>query len=118
MSCIAYSPRTRCLLAGSKSGHVVAYDERAFHKPISCVRAHDSAVKCLHAVGNLHATGCGSGEVKVWRGEAEVDRMEDFHPRTSIFRHYGSGTTKVRMSGDLVFSCGADGTLKMTSISV
>ena len=102
---------------------MVAYDERAFHKPITCVRAHDGAIKCLRVYGELQLTGCSSGEVKVWREggggiEKEVERMEGFHPRTSIFRHYGSGTCEVRMSEGSVFSCGADGTLKMTSISI
>ena len=118
VSCIAYCKRTRCILAGSKSGHVVAYDERAFHKPLSCVHAHDYAIKCLafDPRENFYVTGSASGDVKAWDVSTHQLMYEcpQEHPRNSIFRHYGSGTMKVQVTGDFIFSCGADGTLKMT----
>ena len=121
VSCIAYIRNSRTLIAGSKTGHVIAFDERCLHEPLHVITAHESAVKtlALDPAERFYVTGSANGDVKAW--DATNHRLlyvsETEHPRSSLFRNFGSGTMQVEVTAENLFTCGADGTLKMTSLS-
>ena len=111
----------RSLIAGSKSGHIVVYDERCLQSPIHSYTAHDTSIKCItiDQSRGIYITGSANGEMKIWdcRSHALKFISENQHPRSSLFRNFGSGMMQAHVVDDYLFTCGADGTLKMTSLN-
>lgn len=54
--------------------------------------------------------------IQVWRltGYSLIHSFKNEHAKQSIFRNIGAGVTQIEtVQGNRIFSCGADGTLKM-----
>ncbi|XP_067161847.1 dmX-like protein 2 isoform X3 [Apteryx mantelli] len=73
---------------------------------------------CFQQAGNARVTRMyfNSQGNKVWRltGYNLIHSFKNEHAKQSIFRNIGAGVTQIEtVQGNRIFSCGADGTLKM-----
>nr|XP_039251703.1 dmX-like protein 1 isoform X3 [Styela clava] len=118
-TCVNYSAQHRTLVVGARDGKISVFDLRRPDDPLHCFAAHEAHIKCigLSPDEKLFVTGSVSGDVRVWDINSHLltYNLSGEHARTSIFRNFGSGTMKVQIAqpGNRVFSCGADGTLKL-----
>uniref|UniRef100_H2XV65 RAVE complex protein Rav1 C-terminal domain-containing protein n=1 Tax=Ciona intestinalis TaxID=7719 RepID=H2XV65_CIOIN len=115
--CLKYLPRYRSILVGGKNGVVAAFDDRSMNEPLAKFIAHDSAIKCLSVDPHerIYATGSTSGDVKIWDATSNqlLSACPNEHTRSSLFRNFGFGTVQISLTDDQIFTCGADGSLKM-----
>ncbi|XP_071611297.1 dmX-like protein 2 isoform X3 [Heliangelus exortis] len=114
---LQYAPKHQLLISGGRKGHVCIFDIRQ-RQTLYTFQAHESAIKAL-AVDHSEdyfVTGSAEGNMKVWSltGYNVIHSFKNEHAKQSIFRNIGSGVTQVEtLQGNRIFSCGADGTLKM-----
>ena len=108
------------LLVAGKNGHVCTYDERSLHAPVHRYAAHDSAIKCLDVDPNdrFYVTGSSNGDIKVWDSLSHklLVASGGEHSRASLFKNFGSGTMQLSLHDGHLYSCGADGSLKMKEL--
>uniref|UniRef100_H2YVA9 RAVE complex protein Rav1 C-terminal domain-containing protein n=1 Tax=Ciona savignyi TaxID=51511 RepID=H2YVA9_CIOSA len=115
--CLKYLPRYRSIIVGGKNGNIAVFDDRSLNDPVTKFVAHDSPVKCISVDQRerIYATGSTSGDVKIWDASSNqlLSASPNEHARSSLFRNFGFGTVQITLADDQIFTCGADGSLKM-----
>ncbi|XP_074862571.1 dmX-like protein 2 isoform X2 [Carettochelys insculpta] len=114
---LQYAPKQQLLISGGRKGCVYIFDIRQ-RQILHTFQAHDSAIKALSLDPSeeYFATGSAEGNMKVWRlaGYGLIHSFKNEHAKQSIFRNIGAGVMQIETVQDnRIFSCGADGTLKM-----
>ncbi|KAM6980292.1 dmX-like protein 2 isoform 2-T2 [Aplochiton taeniatus] len=114
---LQYAPKQQLLISGGRKGFVCVFDIRQ-RQLLHTFQAHDSAVKALalDSSEDFFVTGSAEGNMKVWKlaGHGLMHSFSTEHAKQSIFRNIGAGVMQVEMRpGNRIFTCGADGTLKM-----
>uniref|UniRef100_H3CVW1 Dmx-like 2 n=1 Tax=Tetraodon nigroviridis TaxID=99883 RepID=H3CVW1_TETNG len=114
---LQYAPKQQLLITGGRKGFVCVFDIRQ-RQLLHTFQAHDSAIKALalDAYEDFFITGSAEGNMKVWKlaGHGLMHSFSAEHAKQSIFRNIGAGVMQVETRpGNRIFTCGADGTLKM-----
>ncbi|XP_075334513.1 dmX-like protein 2 isoform X13 [Odontesthes bonariensis] len=114
---LQYAPKQQLLITGGRKGFVCVFDIRQ-RQLLHTFQAHDSAIKALalDAYEDFFVTGSAEGNMKVWKlaGHGLMHSFSTEHAKQSIFRNIGAGVMQVETRpGNRIFTCGADGTLKM-----
>ncbi|TDH16870.1 hypothetical protein EPR50_G00002570 [Perca flavescens] len=114
---LQYASKQQLLITGGRKGFVCVFDIRQ-RQLLHTFQAHDSAIKALalDAFEDFFVTGSAEGNVKVWKlsGHGLKHSFSTEHSKQSIFRNIGAGVMQVETRpGNRIFTCGADGTLKM-----
>ncbi|XP_009582957.1 PREDICTED: dmX-like protein 2 isoform X3 [Fulmarus glacialis] len=114
---LQYAPKHQLLISGGRKGYICIFDIRQ-RQILYTFQAHESAVKALalDPSEDYFVTGSAEGNMKVWRltGYNLIHSFKNEHAKQSIFRNIGAGVTQIEtVQGNRIFSCGADGTLKM-----
>ncbi|XP_025052800.1 dmX-like protein 2 isoform X4 [Alligator sinensis] len=114
---LQYAPKQQLLISGGRKGYICIFDIRQ-RQILHTFQAHESAVKALalDPSEEYFATGSAEGNMKVWRltGYRLIHSFKNEHAKQSIFRNIGAGVMQIEtVQGNRIFSCGADGTLKM-----
>ncbi|XP_022603239.1 dmX-like protein 2 isoform X3 [Seriola dumerili] len=114
---LQYAPKQQLLITGGRKGFVCVFDIRQ-RQLLHTFQAHDSAIKALalDAFEDFFVTGSAEGNMKVWKlaGHGLMHSFSNEHAKQSIFRNIGAGVMQVETRpGNRIFTCGADGTLKM-----
>ncbi|XP_050067707.1 dmX-like protein 2 isoform X2 [Anopheles maculipalpis] len=119
-SSLAYAPQHQLLISAGKKGDVSIFDVRQRilrHR----FQAHEHPIKCLAIDPNEEqfVTGSADGDIKVW-GLSVHTQLYSFmgeHARSSFFKHIGQGVTQLQIDqGGRLFSCGADGSMKVRQL--
>ncbi|XP_058851124.1 dmX-like protein 2 isoform X3 [Acipenser ruthenus] len=114
---LQYAPKQQLIISGGRKGFICIFDIRQ-RQLLHTFQAHDSAVKALamDSTEDYFITGSAEGNMKVWRltGHGLIYSFTNEHAKQSIFRNIGAGVVKIETGpGNRIFTCGADGTLKM-----
>ncbi|XP_064153309.1 dmX-like protein 1 isoform X1 [Anguilla rostrata] len=114
---LALAPRQQLLISGGRRGWISVLD-LALRAPRQSFQAHDSPVKALGVdpTEGCFASGSAEGNIKVWSLSTHglLHAFPSEHARQSIFRNLGTGVMQIEAGpANHVFSCGADGTMKM-----
>uniref|UniRef100_A0A3Q2ZV78 Dmx-like 2 n=1 Tax=Kryptolebias marmoratus TaxID=37003 RepID=A0A3Q2ZV78_KRYMA len=114
---LQYAQKQQLLITGGRKGFVCVFDIRQ-RQLLHTFQAHDSAIKALalDPYEDFFVTGSAEGNMKVWKlaGHGLMHSFSNEHAKQSIFRNIGAGVMKVEtLPGNRIFTCGADGTLKM-----
>ncbi|XP_076849811.1 dmX-like protein 2 isoform X3 [Brachyhypopomus gauderio] len=114
---LQYAPKQQLIISGGRKGFVCIFDIRQ-RQLLHTFQAHDSTIKALTLDANedFFITGSAEGNVKVWnlQGHCLMHSFSNEHAKQSIFRNIGAGVMKIETHpGNRIFTCGADGTLKM-----
>ncbi|XP_026175507.1 dmX-like protein 2 isoform X2 [Mastacembelus armatus] len=114
---LQYAPKQQLLITGGRKGFVCMFDIRQ-RQLLHTFQAHDSAIKALalDTFEDFFVTGSAEGNMKVWKlaGHGLMHSFSNEHAKQSIFRNIGAGVMQVETRpGNRIFTCGADGTLKM-----
>ncbi|XP_037104413.1 dmX-like protein 2 isoform X1 [Syngnathus acus] len=114
---LQYAPKQQLLITGGRKGFVCVFDIRQ-RQLLHTFQAHDSAIKALalDAFEDFFVTGSAEGNMKVWKlaGHGLMHSFGSEHAKQSIFRNIGAGVMQVETRpSNRIFTCGADGTLKM-----
>ncbi|KAK2853795.1 hypothetical protein Q5P01_006456 [Channa striata] len=114
---LQYAPKQQLLITGGRKGFVCVFDIRQ-RQLLHTFQAHDSAIKALalDAFEDFFVTGSAEGNMKVWKlaGHGLMHSFSNEHAKQSIFRNIGAGVMQVETQpNNRIFTCGADGTLKM-----
>uniref|UniRef100_A0A8C5PKG4 Dmx like 2 n=1 Tax=Leptobrachium leishanense TaxID=445787 RepID=A0A8C5PKG4_9ANUR len=112
-----YAPKQQILITGGRKGCICIFDIRQ-RQMLHTFQAHDSAVKALalDTSEDYFVTGSAEGNMKVWKltGHGLIHSFKNEHAKQSIFRNIGAGVMQIEVGENKrIFSCGADGTLKM-----
>nr|CAI5817941.1 unnamed protein product [Callosobruchus analis] len=119
-SSLVFAPQHQVLVSAGKRGDVCLIDVRAKairHK----FTAHESAVKCI-AIDpheDYFATGSADGDIKIWGVTVPnvLLSLPAEHARSSFFKNIGQGVTQLHIdSHNRLFSCGADGSMKVRQL--
>ncbi|XP_065223519.1 dmX-like protein 2 isoform X2 [Planococcus citri] len=119
-SSILYAPQHQLLISAGKKGYVFIFDLRQ-RRLMYRSQLHDSPIRCLALDPHeeFFVTGAADGDIKVW-GLAAHQLMCSFpgeHARSSFFKHIGQGVTQLYVDSDArLFSCGADGSMKVRQL--
>ncbi|XP_040198599.1 dmX-like protein 2 isoform X2 [Rana temporaria] len=114
---LQYATKQQLLITGGRKGFICIFDIRQ-RQMLHTFQAHDSAVKAL-ALDNSEecfVTGSAEGNMKVWKltGHGLIHSFKNEHAKQSLFRNIGAGVMQIEVGKNTrIFSCGADGTLKM-----
>ncbi|XP_069480909.1 dmX-like protein 2 isoform X2 [Ambystoma mexicanum] len=114
---LKYAPKQQLLITGGRKGRICIFDIRQ-RQLLHTFQAHDSAIKALalEPSEDYFATGSAEGNIKVWKLTTPglIHSFKHEHAKQSIFRNAGAGVMQLEIEeGNRIFSCGADGTLKM-----
>uniref|UniRef100_A0A8C5BSZ2 Dmx-like 2 n=1 Tax=Gadus morhua TaxID=8049 RepID=A0A8C5BSZ2_GADMO len=114
---LQYASKHQLLITGGRKGFVCVFDIRQ-RQLLHTFQAHDSAIKALalDASEDFFVTGSAEGNMKVWKmaGHGLMHSFSTEHAKQSIFRNIGAGVMQVETRpSNRIFTCGADGTLKM-----
>ncbi|XP_062860822.1 dmX-like protein 2 isoform X2 [Trichomycterus rosablanca] len=114
---LQYAPKQQLIISGGRKGFVCIFDIRQ-RQLLHTFQAHDSAIKALalDASEDFFITGSAEGNMKVWKlaGHGLMHAFSNEHAKQSIFRNIGAGVMQMETRpGNRIFTCGADGTLKM-----
>ncbi|XP_068131538.1 dmX-like protein 2 isoform X2 [Hyperolius riggenbachi] len=114
---LQYAPKQQLLITGGRKGYICIFDIRQ-RQMLHTFQAHDSAVKALalDTAEDHFVTGSAEGNMKVWKltGHGLIHSFKNEHAKQSIFRNIGAGVMQIEAGENKrIFSCGADGTLKM-----
>ncbi|XP_063782145.1 dmX-like protein 2 isoform X1 [Pseudophryne corroboree] len=114
---LQYAPKQQLLVTGGRKGCICIFDIRQ-RQTLHTFQAHDSAVKALalDVSEEYFVTGSAEGNMKVWNlmDHGLIHSFKNEHAKQSIFRNIGAGVMQIEVGENKrIFSCGADGTLKM-----
>ncbi|XP_072321095.1 dmX-like protein 2 isoform X4 [Eucyclogobius newberryi] len=114
---LQYASKQQLLITGGRKGFVCVFDIRQ-RQLLHTFQAHDSAIKALalDPFEDFFVTGSAEGNMKVWKlaGHGLMHAFSTEHAKQSLFRNIGAGVMQVETRpGNRIFTCGADGTLKM-----
>ncbi|MBN3292668.1 DMXL1 protein, partial [Polypterus senegalus] len=114
---ITYAPKNQLLISGGRKGFICIFDLR-LRQLQKTFQAHDSPVKAVAVdpTERHFITGSAEGNMKVWSMSTctLIHTFLNEHARQSIFRNIGTGVMQIEAGPTShIFSCGADGTLKM-----
>ncbi|XP_053355875.1 dmX-like protein 2 isoform X3 [Clarias gariepinus] len=114
---LQYAPKQQLIISGGRKGFVCIFDLRQ-RQLLHTFQAHDSAIKALalDASEDFFITGSAEGNMKVWKlsGHGLMHSFSTEHAKQSIFRNIGAGVMQIETRPvNRIFTCGADGTLKM-----
>ncbi|CAL1615577.1 unnamed protein product [Knipowitschia caucasica] len=117
--CVA--PRQQLLITGGRRGWISVLELSHQHQRQS-FQAHDSPVKALalDPTEDCFISGCSEGNIKVWSLSTQTPlyAFPHEHARQSLFRNLGTGVMQIEVGpANHVFSCGADGTMKLRLLS-
>ncbi|KAK0178125.1 hypothetical protein PV328_002103 [Microctonus aethiopoides] len=119
-SSVILAPQHQLLISGGKKGDINIFDMRQ-RQQRHRFQAHESAIKCLALDPHeeFFVSGAGDGDIKVW-GLTVHSILYSFsgeHPRSSFFKNIGQGVTQLHVdSAGRLFSCGADGSMKVRQL--
>ncbi|XP_034938961.1 dmX-like protein 2 isoform X2 [Chelonus insularis] len=119
-SSVILAPQHQLLISGGKKGDITIFDVRQ-RQQRHRFQAHESAIKCLALDPHeeFFVSGAGDGDIKVW-GLTVHSLLYSFpgeHPRSSFFKNIGQGVTQLHVdSAGRLFSCGADGSMKVRQL--
>ncbi|XP_069360201.1 dmX-like protein 2 isoform X2 [Maniola hyperantus] len=119
-ACVAWAGQAGALVSCGRRGDVLVWDLRA-RAPRHKLNAHHAPIKCvsLSPKEDYYAIGAADGDIKVF-SLATHQLLHTFageHARSSFFKHIGQGVTQIHIDGaGRVFSCGADGTMKVRKL--
>ncbi|XP_051173146.1 dmX-like protein 2 isoform X1 [Leptopilina boulardi] len=119
-SSVILAPQHQLLISGGKKGDINIFDVRQ-RQQRHRFQAHESAIKCLALDPHeeFFVSGAGDGDIKVW-GLTVHSLLYSFpgeHPRSSFFKNIGQGVTQLHVdSAGRLFSCGADGSMKVRQL--
>uniref|UniRef100_A0A8D2MGG2 Dmx like 1 n=1 Tax=Zonotrichia albicollis TaxID=44394 RepID=A0A8D2MGG2_ZONAL len=114
---LAYAPKHQLLISGGRKGFTCVIDLRLKQQQ-QLLQSHDSPVKAIAVdpTEEYFVTGSAEGNIKVWSLSA-FNLLHTFineHARQSLFRNIGTGVMQIETGpANHIFSCGADGTVKM-----
>lgn len=114
---LAYAPKHQLLISGGRKGFTCAFDLRQ-RQQRQLFQSHDSPVKAIAVdpTEEYFVTGSAEGNIKIW-SLSSFSLLHTFineHARQSIFRNIGTGVMQIETGpANHIFSCGADGTMKM-----
>uniref|UniRef100_A0A8C5MH23 Dmx like 1 n=1 Tax=Leptobrachium leishanense TaxID=445787 RepID=A0A8C5MH23_9ANUR len=114
---ISYAPKNQMLISGGRKGFICLFDLRQ-RQQRHMFQSHDSAVKAIaiDTTEEYFITGSAEGNIKVW-SLSTFSLLHTFineHARQSLFRNIGTGVMQIETGpANHIFSCGADGTVKM-----
>ncbi|KAM6954473.1 dmX-like protein 1 [Aplochiton taeniatus] len=114
---LAMAPRQQLLITGGRKGWISVLELPHKHQRQS-FQAHDSPVKALAVdpTEGCFISGSAEGSIKVWSllTQSVLHSFPNEHARQSLFRNLGTGVMQLEVGpSNHVFSCGADGTMKM-----
>uniref|UniRef100_A0A8C4RWD8 Dmx like 1 n=1 Tax=Erpetoichthys calabaricus TaxID=27687 RepID=A0A8C4RWD8_ERPCA len=114
---LTYAPKNQLLISGGRKGFICIFDLR-LRQLQKTFQAHDSPVKAVAVdpTEEHFITGSAEGNMKVWSMSTctLIHNFLNEHARQSIFRNIGTGVMQIEAGPTShIFSCGADGTLKM-----
>ncbi|KAG8456272.1 hypothetical protein GDO86_002166 [Hymenochirus boettgeri] len=114
---IAFVSKQQLLISGGRKGFACVFDIRQRLQKHH-FQSHDSAVKAIavDSTEEYFITGSAEGNIKIW-SLSTFNLLHTFineHARQSIFRNIGTGVMQIETGpANHIFSCGADGTVKM-----
>ncbi|NXK90857.1 DMXL1 protein, partial [Formicarius rufipectus] len=114
---LAYAPKHQLLISGGRKGFTCVIDLRQKQQQ-QLLQSHDSPVKAIAVdpTEEYFVTGSAEGNIKVW-SLSTFSLLHTFineHARQSLFRNIGTGVMQIETGpANHIFSCGADGTVKM-----
>ncbi|XP_057644808.1 dmX-like protein 1 isoform X2 [Chionomys nivalis] len=114
---LAYAPKHQLLISGGRKGFTCVFDLRQ-RQQRQLFQSHDSPVKAIaiDPTEEYFVTGSAEGNIKIW-SLSTFSLLHTFineHARQSIFRNIGTGVMQIETGpANHIFSCGADGTMKM-----
>nr|XP_021533118.1 dmX-like protein 1 isoform X2 [Aotus nancymaae] len=114
---LAYAPKHQLLISGGRKGFTCAFDLHQ-RQQRQHFQSHDSPVKAIaiDPTEEYFVTGSAEGNIKIW-SLSTFGLLHTFvseHARQSIFRNIGTGVMQIETGpANHIFSCGADGTMKM-----
>ncbi|XP_006873256.1 PREDICTED: dmX-like protein 1-like [Chrysochloris asiatica] len=114
---LAYAPKHQLLISGGRKGFTCVFDLRQ-RQQRQLFQSHDSPVKAIaiDPTEEYFVTGSAEGTIKIW-SLSTFSLLHTFineHARQSIFRNIGTGVMQIETGpANHIFSCGADGTMKM-----
>uniref|UniRef100_A0A8C5U8D8 Dmx like 1 n=1 Tax=Malurus cyaneus samueli TaxID=2593467 RepID=A0A8C5U8D8_9PASS len=114
---LAYAPKHQLLISGGRKGFTCVIDLRQKQQQ-QLLQSHDSPVKAIAVdpTEEYFVTGSAEGNIKVW-SLSTFNLLHTFineHARQSLFRNIGTGVMQIETGpANHIFSCGADGTVKM-----
>ncbi|XP_075875590.1 dmX-like protein 1 isoform X2 [Nelusetta ayraudi] len=114
---LAMAPRNQLLITGGRKGWISIL-ELPHKLQRQSFQAHDSPVKALAVdpTEDCFVSGSSEGNIKVWSvaTQCPLYTFPNEHARQSLFRNLGTGVMQIEVGPtDHIFSCGADGTMKM-----
>ncbi|XP_068279898.1 dmX-like protein 1 isoform X8 [Nyctibius grandis] len=114
---LAYAPKHQLLISGGRKGFTCIIDLRQKQQQ-QLLQSHDSPVKAIAVdpTEEYFVTGSAEGNIKIW-SLSTFNLLHTFineHARQSLFRNIGTGVMQIETGpANHIFSCGADGTVKM-----
>ncbi|XP_056151109.1 dmX-like protein 1 [Lampris incognitus] len=114
---LSMAPRQQLLITGGRKGWISVLELSHKHQRQS-FQAHDSPVKALAVdpTEGCFISGSAEGNIKVWSlaTQSLLHTFPNEHARQSLFRNLGTGVMQIEVGPtNHIFSCGADGTMKM-----
>ncbi|XP_049435627.1 dmX-like protein 1 isoform X4 [Epinephelus fuscoguttatus] len=114
---LAMAPRQQLLVTGGRKGWISILELAHRHQRQS-FQAHDSPVKALAVdpTEDCFISGSAEGNIKIWSlaTQCPLYTFPNEHARQSLFRNLGTGVMQIEVGpASHIFSCGADGTMKM-----
>ncbi|XP_045694004.1 dmX-like protein 1 isoform X8 [Phyllostomus hastatus] len=114
---LAYAPKHQLLISCGRKGFTCVFDLQQ-RQQRQLFQSHDSPVKAIaiDPTEEYFVTGSAEGNIKIW-SLSTFSLLHTFiseHARQSIFRNIGTGVMQIETGpANHIFSCGADGTMKM-----
>ncbi|XP_060804377.1 dmX-like protein 2 isoform X1 [Amyelois transitella] len=119
-ACVVWAGSSGALVSCGRRGDVLVWDLRA-RAPRHKLHAHHAPIKCvaLAPKEDAYAIGAADGDIKVFSMSTHqlLHTFAGEHARSSFFKHIGQGVTQIHIdAAGRLFSCGADGTMKVRKL--
>jgi WD40 repeat protein len=120
-SCIVFSSSKQRLISGGRKGEIYIYDVRS-QSVVSKPVVHSAAISCIviNDSEGYFITGSTDGEIKIWDTStiSELMSIKGRHARSRLFRPDEGVMDMTIDSKGCLYSCGADGTVKVHSLEL